>query len=517
MNKNRLSGTAWATIFRIGIVACALLLSGCMRYPADHSLNDWVAPAADQAWQPTPPVESPVPGKKPKVDIPADLLQPGAKWQLTDIIKIALANNPDTRAAWYAARSAAADWLSQKGNYYPQVNADVSLSHTDRSGVTGQTGQSTRSVGGYTTKDSINSFQPAVSLSWLLFDFGGRKAAVREKREALLAADFIHNTTIENAVFKVIQAYFQYASAKAVEKAYQTSLNDAEVNLAAAKQRHHDGLATIADILQAKTALSQARLNLDAAAGQVQTIRGALATAMGIPANTPYDIADLPVNPPINRISATVGDYIRRAQANRPDLAAQKSRVEQALAHIKTTRSALYPSLVFSDSLGGAIDNQTSKWANQNTAALMINIPIFEGYSRRYDELKAKEDAKNQKAQLDSLEQTVIFQVWSSYFALKTAQQQVKTSEDLLKSAQQSHDVALGRYKAGVGGFLDLLAAQSALASARAQRVSALVAWYISLAQLSQSTGVLWQKTPEGQKNSIFKVFPTTTIKDQQP
>lgn len=498
------------TLVGIGIIAAGLLLSGCMRYPVEQAVKDRVAPASDQLWTP-PVISKPLsPAKAKSIDIPKDLLKPGAKWRLTDIIGIALRNNPDTRAAWYAARSAAADFFSQKGTYYPQISGDVSLSHTDRSG------QSSTSTSRSSSDNSATTFQPALSLSWLLFDFGGRQAAVDEKRQTLLAADFTHNASIQNAVFQVIQAYFRYADAKAVEKAYTTSLHDAAVNLEAAEQRHKEGLATIADVLQAKTALSQARLNLETATGQVQTIRGALATAMGIPANTPYDIADLPLNPPVHQTTEKVDHYIAQAQTNRPDLAAQRSRVEKALAHIRTARSALYPSLVFNDSLDGSIDDQTSKWGNQNTAALMVKIPIFEGYSLRYDELKARQDAENQKAQLDSLAQTVIFQVWSSYFNLQTAAQQVKTSEDLLNSARQSHDVALGRYKAGVGGFLDLLAAQSTLANARAQRVAALANWYISLAQLAQNTGILWRQTPEAQGN-ILDLFPTTTIKDQQP
>jgi outer membrane protein TolC len=42
-----------------------------------------------------------------------------------------------------------------------------------------------------------------------------------------------------------------------------------------------------------------------------------------------------------------------------------------------------------------------------------------------------------------------------------------------------------------VGTLLDLLAAQSALASARAQRVDARLSWSVSLAQLARDAGVL--------------------------
>ena len=47
------------------------------------------------------------------------------------------------------------------------------------------------------------------------------------------------------------------------------------------------------------------------------------------------------------------------------------------------------------------------------------------------------------------------------------------TARELINSATASADIAQGRFKAGVGTFTDLLNAQSALASARQQLVSA--------------------------------------------
>jgi outer membrane protein len=51
--------------------------------------------------------------------------------------------------------------------------------------------------------------------------------------------------------------------------------------------------------------------------------------------------------------------------------------------------------------------------------------------------------------------------------------------------------VALGRYRAGVGSVMDLLAAQTALADARAQQVLARLEWNTSLALLAHDTGIL--------------------------
>jgi outer membrane protein TolC len=102
--------------------------------------------------------------------------------------------------------------------------------------------------------------------------------------------------------------------------------------------------------------------------------------------------------------------------------------------------------------------------------------------------------------------QQVIFEVFSSYYTLQTATRRVHTADDLLASAEQSTEVALARYKEGVGTVLDLLAAQSALADARAQRIQARLEWNVSLAQLAHDAGLL-----DSKGGSTIKLTPDTT------
>ncbi len=504
MGAGRFSTRIHLRLFPVMLLG-GLFLTGCVHSAGETSLTDYAAPAAYVAW--TPPTTAGDTGSDlapATPDIPKDLLTAGAKWQLMDIIEVALRNSPQTRAAWHSARAAAADLLSEKGSYYPQIDAAANLKRVDNLGSENRTGP------------DRTSLEPTVELSWLLFDFGGRSASVEEKRRALLVADFLQNAAVQDQVFLVLQTYFEYLNARALENALATSLEEATTNFQAAQERHRSGLATIADVLQAQTARSQAKLNLDNVKGQVQTIRGALATAMGIPANTPYDVENLPLSPPVDRVLTTVDDYIKRAEKNRPDLAAQKNRVAEAQAHARSVRSNLYPSLVFGDTLGGTLDDINHSFNTDNTATLKLSIPIFTGGSAQNDLFKAKEEAETEAAQLQSLQQSTILEVWSSYYDLQTATQRVKTGNDLLASATQSHDVALGRYKEGVGGLLDLLSAQSALLSARAQLVSAQTDWYIAYSQLARDTGVLWTGSDEENKR-LLDIFPTATIEENQP
>src|SRR5206468_7805623 len=94
------------------------------------------------------------------------------------------------------------------------------------------TRQKTAAVGGRFTFLQT-TYGPSASVSWLLFDFGGREADVEDARRALYAADWTHNAAIQNVVLTVAQAYYQYLNAKAILTARQANLKEARENFTA--------------------------------------------------------------------------------------------------------------------------------------------------------------------------------------------------------------------------------------------------------------------------------------------
>jgi outer membrane protein TolC len=146
-------------------------------------------------------------------------------------------------------------------------------------------------------------------------------------------------------------------------------------------------------------------------------------------------------------------------------------------------------------SIGGTAGNTSivnqSTAGNNYTVTAGLAIPLFNGFGREYAQKEAEADAQAAAARASSLKQQVVYQVFSSYYTLQTAARRVRSADDLLNSAEQSNDAALARYKAGVGGIIDLLTAQSALAAARAQQVQARWIWQTALAQLAHDAGAL--------------------------
>jgi outer membrane protein TolC len=426
--------------------------------------------------------------------VPPDLADRVQRLTLVEIVDLGLRNNPTTRLAWANAQTAASVYGSERGAWLPTIDGDVTAQRLKTAASQGRTA----------VEQSV--LTPSVTLSYLLFDFGGRSGRVAGAKHQMLAASFSHNAAIQDVVLQIQVAYFQYLANRGLLEAQRTTLAEAETNLTAAEERRRVGLATIADVLQARTAASQARLDLQTIEGTVQTTRGALAQALGLPANLPYDVDSSAAAAPVAQLADSVNAVIATALQGRPDLAAVRAEVAAARAGVTEARAALFPSLGFSATAGRTYATTIPDGASSYSLSLGLTIPIFNGFARQYDLRAAQFEAEAARARAQSLRNDVVFQVFSAYYALQTATRRVATAEDLLASAEQSNQVALGRYKAGVGSVLDLLAAQTALADARAQQVDARLAWSVSLAQLAHDAGVL---DPKG--SSPLRLIHDTT------
>jgi outer membrane protein len=478
-----IKGTGLAVLFVV------LTATSCAHNPPSVGGVRGASGSADRPW--VPPRDALIPAKpadRPRETptLPGALHVRADSLTLATILDLALRNSTQTRAAWAAARAAAAAYGSRRGDYLPEI------------GVGGFYARSETPKQDFDGTNLSRTYGPSADLSYLLFNFGGRKAGVDEARQALYAANWQHNATIQAVVRQVEEAYYQYLTAKALLVAQQATLDEAQANLDAARTRHDAGLGTIADVLQAQTAVSQTQLDLDGTQGLIATTRGTLATAMGLPANTDYDI-ELPQEElPIQEVSAMVEDLLATAQRQRPDLAAARAQAMQSRARLRKVKAEGYPAVTASGTLGRTFDDNPDIFADVYGASVRLRVPIFTGFSHLYDVRQASAESDLAQARYESAEQLVTLQVWTSYYDLKTAEARIRTSDDLLKSASESQDVALGRYRAGVGSFLDLLSAQAALSRARAQRVQARGDWYSAVANLAYATGTLGLSDKEG-------------------
>lgn len=404
----------------------------------------------------------------------------GRAWDLEQVVNRALCANPQTRQAWANARAQAAQLGASKSQYLPSltISGNASRSH------------STAGSGGFFQIPVQNQFNPTVTLNYLLFDFGARSAAVSNARESLLAADWTQNATLQSVMLAAVQAYYQtFASEQAAQAAVASEKSTKEA-YDAALFRQKVGSAALSDVLQARTAWSQAVLNRQKAEGQVRIAEGNLANALGFDADTAIRLAPPALRVPSTGETRNVHRLIEAAKRARPDLAAAEAQVKASAASVRQAKANGMPTfnLFASDGYNySSVVNTSRDWA----VGLSVNVPLFTGFGDTYRVHAAQEQLASQKAARDKLEQQVTLDVWQAYQNLRTARDTYSSSIDLLASATEAEKVALGRYKAGVGSILDLLNAEASLANARLQHVQAQYNWYSSRAALAQAMGRL--------------------------
>jgi outer membrane protein len=481
------------------VVACILALACAPALPGPSGARP-TAVRPDTLW--TPPARRPRPEPPALVskDLPPEMAARRSVLTLEDVVALALEGSPDAQASWAQARAQAAAYGSARGAWFPEITGDASIARLKTAATQGRSA----------VEQTL--YVPSASFTWLLLDLGGRSGGVTAAREALISSNWSHNATLQAVVAQTAGAFFDYSAAKALLTAQQTTLKEAELNLEAAEERRRVGVATIADVLQARTAAAQARLDLQTLEGNLFTTRGALAAATGFPATLDYDIDTSAVAAPVAALGEEVDSLIVIALRDRPDLAAIQAEYQEARARVGIARAQRLPAITAG---GTAAMNYRSGQSGGNDSyslSVGLSIPLFNGFIWEYNQKQAEFLADAAAARSRSLAHQVVFQVFQSYYALRTATARVSTADDLLASATESAAAARGRYQGGVGTLLELLSAENALASARAQRIQARLGWQAALVQLARDAGVL-----DLQGKSPLRLTPVSAAKDSLP
>ena len=483
-------------IFTLGAVACAPgppRIDGVPGAPPSPATT-WLVPAQVRTPAPT---DSPPAASAATAAFVSDSASAASVLQLAlpDVVGLALVNNPATQESWRAARAAADVYDASRGALFPTVNTSANFSRSANTATSAAGFQSsvdsTQANRGGAAGAPRTTFTTSASLSYLLLDLGGRSGTIEEAKQRAIAADLVHNATVADVILRVESDLFSFQATHALRDAQLVAVADAAADTAAAAERLRVGVATLAELLQTRTALAQARFQLATLEGSLASARANLATAMGFSANARFEIPSIDARDSVASVTASVDTLVNRAIVERPELAELRAQAAALAAAVRVARSAGYPALTFSSTGGATRSSQATASGRNYSLVLGLQIPVFNGFTRTYDARAAREQYEAGLARVASTRLQITTQVFTSYASLQTATARVRAGGDLLTSAQQSADVALGRYREGVGTIVDLLLARSALETARAEDIQARWEWRTALAQLAHDTGLL--------------------------
>jgi outer membrane protein len=468
------------------ILGLAVALAGAMS--AAHAQSSWfrdplgteqkVSPAPEKYWLQDRPIPAvPVPETSGFLDFAHPLTLPA-------LTEFALRNNPRTRQAWYSARAAAASLGFAQGDDLPEIMGSYAVSR--QRPVSGTTGL---------TSPWLTRYGPAISFNYVLFDFGAGDARVEAAEYRLLAANLAHNRTLQDVIFQVEQAYYLLIGVEALVRVNEQSLRNIETALDAARRRRESGLATAADVSRTETQVAQAQLALTRSRGELEKARGQLAAVVGLPVNSALRVQTLSSPPQTGDVVSSISDYLEKMKAGRPDLLAAEAQARSARATASATAKAGLPSIEISGNSAYTEYHPERPEARSYALTLNVRIPLFTGFKDTYSTRQAEAVAAQAEAARDALYRQSALEVWQAYYDLQTVRSSISSTEAQVKSAEQTAEATLARYKSGFGTILDLITAQQDETNARTQRIQAYLDWYTVLARLSLSLGASDKQT----------------------
>ena len=409
-----------------------------------------------------------------------------SRYSLAELIDLAEAHNPETQFAWERARERADTLGVARSELFPTLAA-IALSQTIRQ----QAYLDTRFY-----RQTTQSFDIAFDLNYTIFDFGARKGRIGAARAELLAADFAFNDVHRRLIYRVEYSYFQLLNATGQVVAARANLTNAQAVLEAAQASLKNGLATLPDVLEAKSAAARANYDLEAALGVEDVARGNLATTLGASPVHPIPVQPIDQIQIPDSLEISVEQAIDEALQQRPDLMERVAAIRSANARIKEAQAAYFPVLrthVYPDpqSLYGV--QQNLSWGHtadlDGQIAFSLDWTIFDGGARKHRLAEAKDSARAAEAQGAATRDEIENGVWAAYSNLKTAFRQREAATALLQSADQSYSAAIESYHYGVRNLLDVTDAQRTLAQARSADVLARTQVLTALAALAFQTG----------------------------
>ncbi len=420
---------------------------------------------------------------------PPFTIDPNKAYSLPELVDLAEQHNPATRFAWERAKAQAAALGIARSEWYPVISA-VAAAQVQRFALLFNTDF---------IRQTVSQVQPALTLNYTILDFGRRSARVEEASSQLLATDFGFNDTHRRIIFQVEESYYRVLSTAAQQQAAEANLLNAQTVQQSAEDRLNNGLATLPDVLEARSATAQAQFDLQSAIGAAEIARGDLATALGTSATVSVKIEPITslATPDSVEGHSRATDRASFAAASRPDAAGCRSsrpaggRERSEIGVLSDARASMCLRVRrrYMGFKSNFRPDQTTLLTGYASATL--NGPYLMAARAAALSLAPKPIARAATAQINVTRNQIADEVWRAYSNVKTAFRQREAATALLQAAEQSYDAALEAYKYGVRNLLDVTAAQRALAQARSSDISAQTQVLTSLADLAFRTGDL--------------------------
>jgi NodT family efflux transporter outer membrane factor (OMF) lipoprotein len=405
--------------------------------------------------------------------------------QLNALIGQAIAGNPNLQMAQARLARAQAATSVAESALKPHVDAELELYRQKFS----ETYIYPAPLGGAST--NFGNLQ--LNATWELDFFGKNRAALNAAIGNANAAAADADAARVLLASNVARSYFQWARLNDQLAVARRTLAQRDETLKLVRDRVSAGLDTHLELRQSEGGLPEARQQIEALNEQVALAQHALDALVAQPGTAealkPPLLAGVT---PIALQPNIPADLLGR----RADIAAARWRVEAATSDVANAKTQFYPNvnLVLLPGFQSLGFGQLLKQGSQDwTVGPAIQLPIFEGGRLRAN-LRGK--SADLDAAIESYNAAVIDavrEVADQVASIQSIARQQTQQRDAQTAAEGAYDIAVQRYRAGLGNYLNVLTAETSVLAQRRLAVDLAARALDTQVALARALGGGWQ------------------------
>jgi outer membrane protein len=426
---------------------------------------------------------------------------PGAALPLTlgEAVSIATGATPVVQLATLRTHEAEARRAQARAALLPSLSSSAFV--MDRTYSFKATGISFGTIPGFSVPNLIgpvNQVDARVKATQALFD-AASWVRLRSAGQGVGVSRAEQAGASESVAQAAALAYVRSARADALLDARTADLELARQLTGLARDQLEAGTAARIDVTRARTQEATARGALLVARNQADRAAIDLARVLGLDPATRFTLGDSlarslgrPAAAGATVTSEAPGDAaaaVALALAQRPDLAAERSRLARARSETRAVQAERLPRLDVSADYGLSNDH----WKNAErtrSATLAVSMPIFDGLRREGRASEQGAVAREADVRRRDLEQQIVAEVRAALLDVSSGLEQESVALERLQLAQDELDQARERFVNGVAGNIELINAQSSLLRARDALIDARTVTATARIALARAVGV---------------------------
>ncbi|MEY3631349.1 TolC family protein [Aquirufa sp. HETE-40SA] len=184
--------------------------------------------------------------------------------------------------------------------------------------------------------------------------------------------------------------------------------------------------------------------------------------------------------------------------ANRIEYSILQTQENLAELDLKSIKAGYLPRLVMNANYGynaGANafgDLLTKQWFDNAAISVALQIPIFDGYSKKYKAIQSANNLQKVRQSYGLLKSSIDLQRSQASITMKNALESMKEQKANLDLANEISRVTRVKYQQGVGSNLEVLNAESSIKESQANYFTALYNALVAKVELEKANGTLY-------------------------